>query len=61
MTNDCWELTVTADAVRLLHRSVSFYYEKWPGSNDPAEQENLRELKSILSAMMLETLYDQQS
>ena len=61
MTDDCWELTVTADAVRLLHRSVSFYYEKWPGGPDPEEQENLRDLKSILSAMMLETLYDQPS
>ena len=44
VTDDCWELTVTADAVRLLHRSVSFYYENGPAGPDPEEQENLRNL-----------------
>ena len=27
------------EAVRLLHRSVSFHLEKWPGGPDPREQE----------------------
>ena len=26
------------EAVRLLHRSVSFHLEKWPGGPDPREQ-----------------------
>ena len=28
------------EAVRLLHRSVSFHLEKWPGGPDPREQAN---------------------
>lgn len=59
MTESCWELTVSADAIRLLSRSVSLYLERWPGS-DPEEQEALMELKMLLSTMVLETLYDEQ-
>ena len=36
------------EAVRLLHRSVSFHLEKWPGGPDPREQEALQSMKTCL-------------
>ena len=42
------------EAIRLLHRSVSFYLEKWPGGSDPREQEGLQRMKTLLTAALLE-------
>ena len=42
------------DAIRLLHRSVSFHLEKWPGGTDPREQEALQQMKTLLTAALLE-------
>ena len=42
------------EAVRLLHRSVSFHLEKWPGGPDPREQEALESMKTLLTAALLE-------
>lgn len=42
------------DAIRLLHRSVSFHLEKWPGGPDPREQEALQQMKTLLTAALLE-------
>ena len=47
------------EAVRLLHRSVSFYLEKWPGGADPREQEALQSMKTLLTAALLEFSLDQ--
>ena len=47
------------EAVRLLHRSVSFYLEKWPGGPDPREQEALQSMKTLLTAALLEFSLDQ--
>ncbi len=35
------------EAVRLLHRSVSFHLEKWPGGPDPREQEALQSSEDL--------------
>ena len=46
------------EAVRLLHRSVSFHLEKWPGGH-PNEQVALQQLKDNLFRVILEkTLED---
>ena len=47
------------EAVRLLHRSVSFHLEKWPGGTDPREQEALQAMKTLLTAALLEFSLDQ--
>ena len=47
------------EAVRLLHRSVSFHLEKWPGGPDPREQEALQTMKTLLTAALLEFSLDQ--
>lgn len=47
------------EAVRLLHRSVSFHLEKWPGGPDPREQEALQAMKTLLTAALLEFSLDQ--
>ena len=46
-------------AIRLLHRSVSFYLEKWPGGPDPQEQQSLQQMKTLLTAALLEFSLDQ--
>jgi hypothetical protein len=47
------------EAVRLLHRSVSFHLERWPGGPDPREQEALQSMKTLLTAALLEFSLDQ--
>ena len=47
------------EAVRLLHRSVSFHLERWPGGPDPREQESLQAMKTLLTAALLEFSLDQ--
>ena len=47
------------EAVRLLHRSVSFHLEKWPGGPDPQEQQSLQTMKTLLTAALLEFTLDQ--
>ena len=47
------------EAIRLLHRSVAFYLEKWPGGPDPREQEGLQRMKTLLTAALLEWTLEQ--
>ena len=47
------------EAIRLLHRSVSFYLEKWPGGPDPREQDGLQRMKTLLTAALLEWTLEQ--
>ena len=47
------------EAVRLLHRSVSFHLEKWPGEPDPQEQQSQQTMKTLLTAALLEFTLDQ--
>ncbi|BEV36142.1 hypothetical protein [Synechococcus sp. M16CYN] len=47
------------DAIRLLHRSVNFYLERWPGGPDPQEQEALQRMKILLTAALLECSFEQ--
>ena len=47
------------EAIRLLHRAVSFYLERWPGGPDPGEQEGLQRMKTLLTAALLECTLDQ--
>ena len=42
------------EAVRLLHRSVSFHLEKWPGGPDPREPAALQSRNTLLTAALLE-------
>tara|TARA_B100001939_G_scaffold16584_1_gene13858 strand:- start:293 stop:508 length:216 start_codon:yes stop_codon:yes gene_type:complete len=53
------QFDLDVNAIRLLHRSVSFYLEKWPGGPDPREQEDLQRLKSLLFAALMECSLDQ--
>jgi hypothetical protein len=48
------QFDLDVNAIRLLHRSVSFYLEKWPGGPDPREQEDLQSLKTLLFAALME-------
>ena len=40
------QFELDVDAIRLLHRSVSFHLEKWPGGPDPTEQQALVRMKT---------------
>ena len=48
------QFDLDANAIRLLHRSLSFYLEKWPGGPDPREQEDLQRLRTLFYAALLE-------
>ena len=48
------QFDLDANAIRLLHRSLSFYLEKWPGGPDPREQEDLQKLRTLFYAALLE-------
>jgi len=53
------QFELDVDAIRLLHRSVSFHLEKWPGGPDPSEQQALVRMKTLLTAALLECSFDQ--
>ncbi|MAI96223.1 MAG: hypothetical protein CMN95_05845 [Synechococcus sp. MED650] len=53
------QFDLDVEAVRLLHRSVSFHLEKWPGGPDPREQQALMAMKTLLTAALLEFSLDQ--
>jgi hypothetical protein len=48
-----YELRVTDDWIRVVHKSVSRYLETWPGG-DPDEQIALTQVKENLDRLMLE-------
>ena len=53
------QFDLDADAIRLLHRSVACYLERWPGGPDPREQQDLQTLQRLLYAALLEcTLHE---
>ncbi len=53
------QFDLDADAIRLLHRSVAYYLERWPGGPDPREQQDLQTLQRLLYAAVLEcTLHE---
>ena len=53
------QFDLDADAIRLLHRSVAYYLERWPGGPDPQEQQDLQTLQRLLYAALLEcTLHE---
>ena len=53
------QFELDVEAIRLLHRSVSFHLEKWPGGPDPREQQALVRMKTLLTAALLECSFDQ--
>ena len=53
-TADELNTPLDADAIRLLHRSVAYYLERWPGGPDPREQQDLQSLQRLLYAALLE-------
>ena len=53
------QFELDVDAIRLLHRSVRFHLEKWPGGPDPQEQEDLHRLQTLLYAALLECSFEQ--
>ena len=53
------QFELDVDAIRLLHRSVSFHLEKWPGGPDPTEQQALVRMKTLLTAALLECSFGQ--
>ena len=53
------QFDLDADAIRLLHRSVAYYLERWPGGPDPRVQQDLQALQRLLYAALLEcTLHE---
>ena len=53
------QFELDVEAIRVLHRSVSFYLEKWPGGPDPSEQQALVRMKTLLTAALLECSFGQ--
>ena len=53
------QFELDVEAIRLLHRSVSFHLEKWPGGPDPTEQQALVRMKTLLTAALLECSFGQ--
>lgn len=52
-TESTVDLTLNAAGLRLLVNAVSHELERWPGG-DPAEQDDLQEMKTLLTAALLE-------
>jgi hypothetical protein len=54
------QFELDVEAIRVLHRSVSFHLEKWPGGPDPREQQALVRMKTLLTAALLECSFGQE-
>ena len=52
-TESTVDLTLNAAGLRLLADAVSHELERWPGG-DPSEQDDLRQMKTLLTAALLE-------
>ena len=52
-TESTVDLTLNAAGLRVLLNAVSHELERWPGG-DPAEQDDLQEMRTLLTAALLE-------
>ena len=55
-TESTIDLTLNAAGVRLLLDAVCHQLDRWPGG-DPGEQGNLQEMKTLLTAALLECTF----
>ena len=55
-TDSTIDLTLNAAGLRLLLNAVSHELERWSGG-EPAEQDNLQEMKTLLTAALLECTF----
>ena len=53
MNDNIYELQFTVTSLRMLHKAVTFAYDKWAGG-DPVEQEYYRYLRDSLQRVLLE-------
>ena len=53
-----YEIGIDIDTAHLLRRCVDLYLERWPGG-DPHEQEDLRRLQIMFTAIILEDTIEQ--
>lgn len=52
-----YSLELPIEAVKLLHKSLSFHHEKWPGGH-PEEQENILMMKNNFYRIILEHQFE---
>ena len=58
MEETIYQVHLTPDAIKQIHRTLSFHLDKWPGG-DPEEQEALVQLKSDFYRIVLETTFQE--
>lgn len=48
-----YNLDLPIEAIKIIHKSLSFHHEKWPGG-EPHEQEDIRMMRDNFYRIMLE-------
>ena len=54
---DYYQLELPIEAVRMIHKSLSFHLEKWAGG-DPCEQEDIRMMRDNFYKIILDYQFE---
>ena len=52
-----YNLDLPIEAIKIIHKSLSFHYEKWPGG-DPIEQEDIKMMRDNFYRIILQHQFD---
>lgn len=52
-----YNLDLPIEAIKIIHKSLSFHYEKWPGGN-PTEQEDIKMMRDNFYRIILEHQFE---
>ena len=53
MEDDYYQIELPIEAIKLIHKSLSFHHEKWAGGH-PQEQEDLQMMRDNFYRIILE-------
>ena len=57
MNDDYYQIELPIEAVRLIHKSLDFHYQKWAGGH-PQEQEDLLMMRDNFYKIILEHRFE---
>ena len=53
MEDEYYSLELPIEAIKMIHKSFSFHYEKWPGGH-PSEQEDIQMMRDNFYRIILD-------
>ena len=57
MNDEYYQIELPIEAVRLIHKSLDFHYQKWAGG-EPQEQEDLQMMRDNFYKIILEHRFE---